>query len=184
VTVHAHNNAGIRNAVAAGVRCVEHGSAIDEPTAALLAEQDVALVPTLAVAYALAADATASGIDPHFEERVRPVIQGQIDGLLAARAAGVRVGLGSDLIGADQAGRGQELVLRAGIETPMLALESATRINAGILGIADEVGTIEVGKRADLVAFTADPLADPKVFGDRDAVALVVKGGRVVRDAR
>lgn len=184
VTVHAHNNAGIRNAVTAGVRCVEHGTEIDEPTAALLAEHDVALVPTLATAYALAADSTAAGLGAHIRDRVGAVIQGQTDGLLAARAAGVRVGLGSDLIGPVQAGRGRELVLRAGIETPMLALESATRINAEILGVADEIGTIEVGKRADLTAFTADPLDNPEVFGDRAAVALVVKDGRLVRDAR
>lgn len=184
VTVHAHNNAGIRNAVEAGVRCVEHGSDIDEPTAALMAEHGVALVPTLAVIKALAADASASGVHADIGDRVGLAWQGQIDGLLAARAAGVRVGLGSDLIGPHQAGRGEELVLRADVETPMLALESATRINAEILGIADEAGTIEVGKRADFVGFSDDPLERPEVFADRDRIALVVQGGRIVRDAR
>jgi imidazolonepropionase-like amidohydrolase len=184
VTVHAHNNAGIRNAVAAGARCVEHGSEIDEATATLMADNGVALVPTLAVVHALTANASAAGLGAHIADRLGSAMQGQVDGLLAARAAGVRVGLGSDLFGAEQAGRGYELVLRAGIETPMLALESATRINAEILGIADEVGTIEVGKRADLTGFSADPLADAKVFADRSAVALVVRGGRIVRDAR
>lgn len=184
VTVHAHNNAGIRNAVAAGVKCVEHGSEIDEETAALMAAHGVALVPTLAVVHALAADATATGVGAHIAERLGGAMQGQVDGLLAARAAGVRVGSGSDLIGPDQGGRGVELELRAAIETPMLALESATRINAEILGIADEVGTIEVGKLADLTGFSADPLENPKLFGDRDAVALVVQGGRIVREVR
>lgn len=184
VTVHSHNNEGIRNAVAAGVRCVEHGSSIDEATAELMRDNGVALVPTLAVAYALAENSAAAGVGSHIGDRVGVAIQGQIDGLLAARAAGVPVGSGSDLIGPDQAGRGQELVLRADIETPMLALESATRINAEILGIADDVGTIEVGKRADLTAFDGDPLEDPKVFGDRAAVTLVVQDGRLVRDVR
>lgn len=183
-TVHAHNNDGIRNAVTAGVRCVEHGSSIDEETAALMAEHGVALVPTLAVAHALAEDVTAAGLDASIRARVGNAIQGQVDGLLAARAAGVRVGLGSDLIGPSQAGRGQELVLRSDIESPMLALESATRINADIIGLGDQVGTIEVGKYADLVAFTADPLEHPKVFADRGAVALVVKEGQIVKDIR
>ncbi|MET0235750.1 MAG: amidohydrolase family protein [Kibdelosporangium sp.] len=184
VTVHAHNNDGIRNAITAGVRCVEHGSAIDEATAALMAEHDVALVPTLAVVHAITANAGATGIGANIAARVGGIMQGMIDGLLAARAAGVRVGLGSDLIGPDQTGRGHELVLRAEAESPMLALQSATRINAGILGIADETGTIEVGKRADLVGFSASPLEDPRLFGDRDAVALVIQDGRVVRDSR
>jgi imidazolonepropionase-like amidohydrolase len=184
VTVHAHNNAGIRNAIAAGVRCVEHGTSIDEATAALMAERGVALVPTLAVVEALTLDQSVTGIGTDLSSRLGDVKQRMTDALLAARAAGVRVGSGSDLIGPAQQNRGRELVLRAEIEGPMAALESATAINAEILGIADDVGTIEVGKRADLVGFTADPLTDPQVFGDRDAVALVVKGGVVVRDAR
>ncbi|WP_327586919.1 amidohydrolase family protein [Nonomuraea sp. NBC_00507] len=184
VTAHAHNNDGVRNAVAAGVKCIEHGSSIDEATAALMAEHDVALVPTLAVVRALESDSQATGLPAAIADRIGIVRQGQVDGLLAARAAGVRVGLGSDLIGPDQSGRGQELVLRAETEGPMAALVSATSGNADIIGIADEVGSIEVGKQADLVGFAADPLADPKVFADRDQVVLVVQRGRVVKDRR
>ncbi|MFC9250426.1 metal-dependent hydrolase family protein [Amycolatopsis thailandensis] len=184
VTVHAHNNAGIRNAVRAGVKCVEHGSAIDAETAALMAENDVALVPTLAVVHALLDDATKAGLAEGIAERVGVALKGQVDGLLAARAAGVRVGLGSDLIGFDQRLRGHELTLRSKIEDPLLVLESATRINAGILRVADEVGTIEVGKIADLTAWATDPLEDPTVFGDPGSVVLVIQGGRVVKDAR
>ncbi|MFQ6331842.1 metal-dependent hydrolase family protein [Nocardia sp. CWNU-33] len=184
VTVHAHNNAGIRNAVAAGAKCVEHGSEIDDVTAHLMAEHNVAHVPTLAVVHALAENAESSGLPASISDRIDVVMQGQIDGLLASRAAGVRVGLGSDLVGANQAGRGHELVLRANIETPMAALVSATRINADILGIADQVGTIEVGKDADLIAFRGDPLTDPAIFADRDRIALVLQRGRIVKDHR
>ncbi|WP_328599149.1 amidohydrolase family protein, partial [Rhodococcus sp. (in: high G+C Gram-positive bacteria)] len=80
--------------------------------------------------------------------------------------------------GTDQTGRGMELVRRAKVETPMDALVSATRINADILGIADEVGTIEVGKFADLVAFRGNPLTDPSIFADRERIALVIQSGR------
>ncbi len=184
VTVHAHNNAGIRNAVAAGVKCVEHGSEIDEQTAALMAEHGVAHIPTLAVVHALAADARGAGLPASIADRLGATLQGQIDGLLAARAAGVKVGSGSDLIGFHQSGRGRELTLRAGIETPLMALQSATQINAEILGIAADVGTIEVGKVADLAGFATDPIQDPKAFGDPGSVTLVVQGGRVVKDTR
>lgn len=184
VTVHAHNNAGIRNAVRAGVKCVEHGSEIDEETAALMSEHGVAHVPTLAVAHALASNAQEAGLPASIADRIGRVIQGQADGLLASRAAGVRVGSGSDLIGFNQAGRGRELSLRAEIETPLHALRSATQVNAEILGIAEDVGTIEVGKIADIAAFAGDPVQDPTLFGDRGAVALVIQGGRVVKDIR
>lgn len=184
VTVHAHNNTGIRNAIAAGVRCIEHGSQIDEQTAALMAEHGVAHVPTLAVANALFEDAAAAGLPPSISERVGAAQQGQIDAVRASRAAGVRVGSGSDLIGRRQDVRGTELVLRSKVETPMDALISATRVNADILGIGDQVGTIEIGKRADLVAFAGNPLDKPEIFADRRRVAVVVQGGRVVKDIR
>ncbi|WP_223881293.1 metal-dependent hydrolase family protein [Nesterenkonia ebinurensis] len=184
VTVHAHNNAGIRNAVRAGAKCVEHGSEIDDETAALMAEYDVAHVPTLAVVHALLEDPSAAGLPSNMKERIGPVLDGQIAGLKASRKAGVKVGSGSDLIGAQQKHRGMELTLRSAIETPMPALESATRINAEILGIGDETGTIEVGKSADLTAWAVDPLADPAAFADPDQVRLVVKAGTVVKDER
>ena len=149
-----------------------------------MAEHDVALVPTLAVVQALSDSAASAGLPESISARIGQMMQGQIDGLLAARNAGVRVGLGSDLIGTDQTGRGMELVLRAKVETPMDALVSATRINADILGIADEVGTIEVGKFADLVAFRGNPLTDPSIFADRERIALVIQSGRVVKDGR
>jgi imidazolonepropionase-like amidohydrolase len=184
VTVHAHNNAGVRMAVAAGVKCVEHGSEIDEETAALMAGHKVAHVPTLAVVEALAADARKAGLPGDIADRLGIAMQGQIDGLLASRAAGVRVGSGSDLIGFHQSGRGRELTLRAQVETPLLALQSATQVNADILGIGSDVGTIEVGKVADLTGFTTDPIDNPEAFGDPDGVALVIQRGEIVKDIR
>lgn len=183
VTVHAHNNDGVRNAVQAGARCIEHGSQIDEETAALLAEHDVAHVPTFAVVEQLLRDVASMGLPPHIRDRALLVRQGMIDGLHASRAAGVTVGLGSDLIGPDQSGRSEELLLRAQLETPMDALVAATRTNAQILRLPD-VGTLEVGKVADLVVWGRDPLEDPKAFTDRDNAVLVLQAGAVVKDLR
>jgi imidazolonepropionase-like amidohydrolase len=184
VTVHAHNNAGIRNAIAAGARCVEHGSEIDDETAALMADNGVAHVPTLITIHELIADSAAAGLPAEMADRVGIALHGQAQGLLASRRAGVRVGLGTDLIGPNQTRRGRELLLRAELESPMDALVAATRVNADILGIAHETGTIEVNKQADIVAFAADPLSDPKVFADPRQVVLVLKSGRVVKDTR
>jgi imidazolonepropionase-like amidohydrolase len=183
VTVHAHNTTGIRNAVKAGARGVEHGTGIDEETAELMAANQVALVPTLAAVEAVLGNAVA-GLPPEVAARATHVRDAMVSGLLAAKQAGVRVGSGSDLVGPVQGHRGEELVLRAAVESPMEALMSATRTNADILGIADQIGTLEVGKRADVVAFAGDPLENPKLFADPSSVVLVVQDGVVVKDTR
>jgi imidazolonepropionase-like amidohydrolase len=181
VTVHAHNDAGIRNAVRAGVRCVEHGTGIDEPTARLMREHDVALVPTFAVVEALMAGPEAMDLDPATRDKLTGVREQMASALAVSRAAGLRIGLGSDLIGPDQQRRGEELRLRAELESPMQALVSATSVNADILGLGETVGTIRVGMQADLVAWQEDPLLDAKVFADPGMAALVVKAGRIVK---
>lgn len=180
VTVHAHNNNGIRTAVRAGAKCVEHGSQIDEETAALMAANAVAHVPTLAVVEALLEDASATGLPAEIASRVGVARQGQRDAVRISRDAGVKVGLGSDLIGPHQRDRGRELLLRAELESPLAALVSATKVNSEILGISDLTGTLEVGKLADLVAWKAEPLSHPAVFADRTQIAFVVQAGRIV----
>ena len=184
VTVHSHNNKGIRHAIQAGAKCVEHGSEIDEETAALMAANGVAHVPTMTVVELLLRDIDTVGLPRHIVDRALTVRQGQIDGFMASRAAGVKVGLGSDLIGPDQTGRSEELLIRAELETPMDALVAATRTNSEILRIADDTGTLEVGKLADLVAWHRDPVEDAKVFTEREQAAVVVQAGVVVKDIR
>ncbi|WP_456697523.1 amidohydrolase family protein [Aeromicrobium sp. P5_D10] len=184
VTVHAHNKEGIVNAIAAGVKCIEHGSGIDQEIAELMAANGVALVPTLSVVDRIAQSSSAAVMFPEAAGRAALVRDHQIAGLLAARVAGVRVGSGSDRIGRDQGDRGFELVLRAELETPMDALVAATRVNADILGLGDQIGTVEVGKRADLVLFDGNPLDDPSLFNELSKIALVIKDGQIVQDRR
>lgn len=184
VTVHAHNNVGLRTAISAGAKCVEHGSEVDEEMAAVMAEQGVALVPTLSVAHALLRDSTAAGLSAHISDRVGTIIHGQAEAIRAARAAGVLIGSGSDYVGPEQEHRALELVLRSELESPMQALVSATRDNARVLRIDHEVGTIEPDKIADLTVFGSDPLAEPSVFDDPQQVKLVMQRGRIVKDIR
>jgi imidazolonepropionase-like amidohydrolase len=180
VTVHAHNNAGIRNAVRAGVRCVEHGTDIDEPTAQLMREHDVALVPTFAVVEQIM-DPGSLDVDPSTRDRLAGARRRMANALEISRAAGVRIGLGSDLLGPEQYRRGEELRLRAELESPMQALVSATSVNADILGIGDTVGMLRVGMAADMVAWERNPLDDARVFADPDMAAIVVKAGRIMK---
>jgi imidazolonepropionase-like amidohydrolase len=98
--------------------------------------------------------------------------------------AGVIMGSGSDLIGPEQRRRGLELTLKARIIGAMEAIVSATSVNARIIGAEDRLGSLEPGKVGDLIALRGDPLADPELFDDPDAVVLVVKDGNVLRDRR
>jgi imidazolonepropionase-like amidohydrolase len=146
-------------------------------------EHDVALVPTFAVVDQVM-DGEGMDLDPSARTRVAGVRDRMASALRVSRAAGLRIGLGSDLIGPHQQRRGEELRLRSELETPMQALVSATSVNANILGLGDTVGMIRVGMRADLVAWQIDPLADAKAFADPDMAGLVVKDGRIVKDLR
>ena len=94
----------------------------------------------------------------------------------------MRIGSGSDLLGAAMNMKARELVIKARILSPMEAIVSATRTNAELFGMEKEIGTVEEGKRADLVLFDRDPLADAEVLADAERVRLVVKGGEVVKD--
>lgn len=184
VTVHAHNNEGIRNAVEAGVRCVEHGTDLDEPTAALMAARGVALVPTFAVVEQLLRDSAGTGLNESIRDRVLGVRERMAEALAVAKEAGLRIGLGSDLIGPGQDRRGEELRLRAELETPMEALVAATKTNAEILGLSGEVGVIAPGRQADFVLWNGNPLDNPQLFSDRDNAVVVVQAGRIVKDLR
>jgi imidazolonepropionase-like amidohydrolase len=184
VTVHAHNVGGIRNAIEAGVACVEHGTGIDEETAALMAARGVSLVPTLTVAQDMVTNFDRLGLPPQIRARVGDTMRGMSEGLLAAREAGVLVGSGSDLIGGVQSHRGMEIGLKAGLIGAMEAIKSATSVNARIMRVGDKIGSIEPGKLADLIAVDFDPLAEPGLFEDPAHVILVIKGGKVVKDLR
>jgi imidazolonepropionase-like amidohydrolase len=184
VTAHAHNVRGIRNGLAAGVSCFEHGTFLDEETAAAMAAAGAYLVPTFAVTRILAQEAEAWGIPPSMVPRIAGMEEAMARSLKMARAAGVVIGSGSDILGPEQNRRGLELFMRARLGDPMEAIVSATSVNARILRMSDHVGTIETGKAADLVAVDFDPLLQPDGFDDPDRVRIVIKGGTVVKDTR
>ncbi|MFF1359548.1 amidohydrolase family protein [Streptomyces sp. NPDC058297] len=184
VTVHAHNSEGVRAAVLAGARCVEHGSFLDEETRSLMARHRTALVPTLTAARLLAEDAGRIGVHTDIAARAEGMEAAMAESLRRAAAAGVPVGSGSDLLGGAPRRHGLELALKADIIGPMAAITSATSVNARILGLDHLLGTVQPGKTADLIAIDGDPLTDPGLFDDPASVVLVVKDGRIVKDTQ
>jgi imidazolonepropionase-like amidohydrolase len=184
VTAHAHTVPGIRNGLAAGIECFEHGTFLDEDTVSVMASSGVALVPTLAVLRVAVERWREMGIPEDLVPRFEGVEDAMAASVKLAHAAGILIGSGSDLFGPVQDRFGLELVLKARILGPMEAIVSATATNARILRVSDRLGTIAPGRAADLIAIAGDPLTDPELFDDPSRVAIVIKAGRVVKDNR
>ena len=185
VTAHAHSVRGILNGLEAGIECFEHATFLDEETAAKLAASGAAIVPTLAVLQLLRTEmAEKFGLTPEMLERAAGAEQAMANSMKLAIDAGVTVGSGSDLLGPRQNRRGLELVLHAAVVGPMQAIVQATSTNAKIIRRDADLGTVETGKLADLIAVDGDPLTEPDLFDDPSRVVLVVKDGRIEKDAR
>ncbi|HZN13072.1 MAG TPA: amidohydrolase family protein [Acidimicrobiales bacterium] len=184
VTAHAHNVRGIRNGLAAGIECFEHGTFLDEETATAMAAAGAYLVPTFAVLRIFREMAKDWGVPDEIIPRIDGLEEAMAASLKLARDAGVVIGAGSDILGPEQNRRGLELAIRADLGGAMEAIVASTAINARILRQADDIGTVETGKRADLIAIDGDPLNDANVFDDPARVVLVIKDGQVVKDIR
>ncbi|MGZ6536676.1 MAG: amidohydrolase family protein [Actinomycetota bacterium] len=184
VMAHAHNVRGIRNGLEAGVHCFEHASFLDEETAELIAEAGAVIVPTFVVLQVMIDRWREWGVPEHSLSRARLVFEGMQKAVRIAADAGITIGSGSDLLGTEQTERGREIALKAEILGAMGAIVSATKNNAQILGISEDVGTLTEGMRADIIAVDGDPLEEPDLFEDESRIRVVVKNGRMVKDIR
>ncbi|MGD0017970.1 MAG: amidohydrolase family protein [Candidatus Limnocylindrales bacterium] len=182
---HAEGTAGIKNALRAGITSIEHGDLIDDEGIDLMLERDVPLVPTFAINFALMDEGrVARGeIPPWVVDKVRYLFDRQQVNFRHAVERGVRVVMGTDSF------RGMyppaELAYMAAHGLGAFrALQAATTEAARLLGLADQVGTLEAGKQADLIAVSGDPLADPELWRDPARIVFVMQGGRVAADRR
>ncbi len=181
VAAHAHGAEGIKRAVRAGVRSIEHGSYLDEEAIELMKERGTFYVPTLLAGVTVAERAEEEGFFPELvrdkARRIGPQIR---ETFARARAAGVRIAFGTDSGVSPHGENAREFALMVeGGMAPIDALRAATATAAELLGLSDELGTVEVGKLADLVAVTGDPLSDITLL---ERVGFVMKEGVVFRD--
>jgi imidazolonepropionase-like amidohydrolase len=182
VICHALGGRGLRIAVEAGVDSIDHGCYLDEEPELLdrMAERGIFFVPTFAVY-----DYHRKSALPHVRERARDLEEHHIASLRRALAAGVKIAAGTDAGGHGHPPNALEIacLVRAGM-TPLQALRAATGWAAECIGRDHDLGTVEKGKLADLIAVAGDPLADVTMLQDPARVALVVKGGEIVADRR
>jgi imidazolonepropionase-like amidohydrolase len=180
VMAHAHAAEGIKQAIRAGVRSIEHGTFLDDEAIRLLVEHGTFLVPTIYIGDYYIEHADPAGAQAKMIELSKRYRELHYEGVRRAIRAGVKIAAGSDFGGyAQSANAGEiEALHRAGM-TPMQAIQAATRVGAELLNWEDRVGTIEPGKLADLVAVPGDPLSDLSALR---RVRFVMLGGRVVRN--
>ncbi|WP_432561396.1 metal-dependent hydrolase family protein [Kineococcus sp. SYSU DK003] len=179
VAAHAYSPEAIVHSVGNGVRSIEHGNLLDGPTAAVMAAADAFLVPTLAAYDAMDRRGVEVGLAPVSRAKNAEVLRSGQEAVEIARAAGVRTGWGSDLMGelADEQLTG--LRLQAEVLGPLGALRAATRTNAALLQ-RDDLGRVEPGARGDLVLWNGNPLEDLAVVWDEKHPRTVVQGGTVL----
>jgi imidazolonepropionase-like amidohydrolase len=179
VTGHAHGKAGIDAALRAGIDSIEHGTYLDDETIALFREHNATLIPTVL------AGVTVTGWtnEPWLPEasRKKAAIVGplMLDMLRRAHEGGVNVAFGTDTGVSRHGDNAKEfaLMVEAGF-TPEEAIRAATVVASKHLAMDADIGTLEAGKYADLVAVTADPL---KTISELESVDFVMKGGRVYK---
>lgn len=180
VMAHAHAAAGIKLAVKAGVRTIEHGSFIDEEAMDLMIRHGTWLIPTFCIHTYF--DELPSA-DPALQKSIeigRKTKASMYANMKIAVKKGVKFGLGSDDVGwpASYSAREFAEYLAIGL-TAMQAIQCATKVNAEILKKERDLGTVEAGKLADLIAVKGDPLKD---ITELQRVTFVMANGRIVRN--
>ena len=180
VAAHADGGAGARDAVRAGVTSIEHGDHLDDATLALMVDKGVFWVPTpLILDEIIGGD---EGWPPAVVEKARRTRKAFSETFARARRLGVKIAYGTEAGGyfLHRSVKQLEIFTSEGM-TPMEALLTATAVAAELLGIETRVGTVEVGKQADIIAVRDDPLTSVAAL---QQVLFVMKNGVVVVDRR
>jgi len=181
VAAHAYTAETIARAVRLGVRTIEHGNLIDRDAAQVVADAGAYVVPTLATYEAFRRSGREDGAPPHLMAKLDEVYGQGLEAVRICREAGVKLGFGTDLLGPMHRHQRDEFRLRGQVETPFQVLNSATAVNAEILGMTGQLGTVAPGAFADLLVLDGDPLTDLSLlFEASEAVYSVWKAGRRV----
>jgi imidazolonepropionase-like amidohydrolase len=183
VLSHAYSDSAVRNAIAAGVRSIEHGNLIREAAAQAIKEAGAFLVPTMITYEMIYREGKRYGIGDHQIQKINLAREQSVQGLTHAYKAGCKIGSGSDLLGDMAAYRATEFELKGQVMTPMEVLLSATKVNAELFRLSDRIGSVEPGKYADLIVINGNPLKNLRVFQTPENPRLIMKGGRLVKQA-
>ena len=178
VAAHAHGTEGIRRAVRAGVRTIEHASMLDDETIRLIKDRGVFIVSNPYTNAYMVERGAAGGYQPYQLEKAREILGLKMASLRRAVRAGLLVAYGTDAGVQPHGINGRQLafLVEAGM-TPLQAIQSATVVNAKLLRMEGRIGTLKAGAFADLVAVPGNPLQDVRAL---ERPVFVMKEGAVV----
>ncbi len=181
VAAHAHATEGIRLAVEAGVRSIEHGTYLDDATIDLMSRRGTFLVPTIYVGDLVveeSSDIREKDVNDDYYHNYRSIF---LDLIGRAHARGVKVAVGVDLGGYHYdptvSAREMKVLVEAGM-TPMDAIKAGTSVGAELLQWEQKLGTLKAGMLADIIAVPTDPLKDISAL---ERVSFVMKDGEIIK---
>ena len=183
VCAHAYSAKAIERAVKGGVRTIEHGNMIDQPTAGLMAERGAYAVPTLVAYDSMKRRARTFGMSEVSLAKNEKVLAAGLKSLEIFQQAGVKIGFGSDLLGQLQDDHCNEFTIRSEAMKPQEVIRSATLVNAEIVRAEGKLGEIVPGAHADLLVVDGDPYKDISVFrNDGSRLSAIMARGRFVKN--
>lgn len=182
---HSQGTMGILNALKGGIKVIEHGMYLNDECLELMVKNNHYLVPTLAIVDTIVVNGPKVGVLPSSVNKAKIAQEAHIESFKRAYSAGVLCGLGTDYLTDPVSPMGQNAieldiyVNKVGL-SPMETIVCATKNNAEILDLADEIGTLESGKQADLIVVKGDPLKDITVLRDCQNIEYIYKNGQQV----
>lgn len=175
---HAHGAEGAKRAIRAGIDSIEHGTFLDDEALHMMKERGTYLIPTLSTRAGIA----ESKFPPLVQQKADVALKAQDDMVRRALAIGVNVGLGTDAAVYPHGDNALEFVLlvKDGM-SPAQALRAGTSVDAVLLGLDSQIGSLETGKAADIVAVPGDPMKDIRTT---QSVFFVMRAGQIYRNDR
>jgi imidazolonepropionase-like amidohydrolase len=184
VLAHAYSPEAITRAVNNGVRTIEHGNLIDAKSAKLLKSKGGYMVANLVTYFVMKEKAAQFGMTADMLAKNDIVLDGALRSLEICKAAGVKVGYGSDLLGQLQVEQSREFMFRAEVLKPLEIIRQATTVGAEILRQEGKLGIVEPGAFADLIVVDGDPLKKLELFLDQGAhLPVIMKAGKFHKNA-
>jgi len=189
VMSHAQSPEGIQNAIRNGVDTIEHAIYLDDATIELLLQHQTIIVPTFAIVNAIVTKGKEAGVPDYGLRKAEQAYKAHLESIKKAYQAGVKIAMGTDFVGPAIIPHGENaieleiLVNQVGM-TPMEAIVAATKVGSEALGLEKEIGTLEKGKKADLLIIDGDPIANIKILQDKEKIVVVMKDGQIVVDRR
>ena len=183
VSAHCHPISAIRRSVEFGVRCIEHATLIDAETARFVADRGVYVVPTMSVIFVTMEVGEKLGMTRDSMAKLKTAVDCALEGLEHMRDAGVKLGYGTDLLGATYDQQCREFEFRRDIFTPLELLRQATSTGAEILMHEGRLGCVQPGAFADLIVVDGDPLKDIGLLAANGRkLDLIMRDGEVVKN--